>query len=167
MWAFSIERPTSLGRNCVRIALVASNRIVPSLKTDTSLPALNIPFSRGSGVFVLFSKPFVPLIISVDSASPPRLTAAANTCLRSTGLFLYETVSTLQFLQTPSPGKPHLGHDWCSTVKVPHVGHRTRGSHASQLGQTLSTTSRVTASLREASTISRRIPPNWPVGKRQ
>src|SRR5438552_5902660 len=160
MWAFSIERPTSLGRNCVKIALVASNRIVPSLKTDTSLPALNIPFSRGSGVFVLFSKPFVPFIMSGDLVSPTRLTAAANTCLRSIGLFLYETVSTLQLLQSPNPGKPHLGHDWCSTVKVPHVGHLMRGSQASQLGQTLSTTSRLTANLREASTISRRIPPN-------
>src|SRR2546426_2037118 len=136
MWAFSIERPTSLGRNCVRIAFVASNRIVPSLKTDTSLPALNSPFSSGSGVFVLFSKPFVPLTISGDFASPTRLTAASNTCLRSTGLFLYETVSTLQFLQTPSPGMPHRGQDWCTTVRLSHLGHLTRGSQASQLGQT-------------------------------
>src|SRR2546421_12565426 len=109
MWAFSIERPTSLGRNCVRIALVASNRIVPSLKTDTSLPALNIPFSRGSGVFVLFSKPFVPLIISGDFASPTRLTAASSTCLRWTGLFLYDTVYTLQFLIRRVPCEPALG----------------------------------------------------------
>src|SRR5213592_1630130 len=165
--AFSIESPTSPGRKWVRMALVESNLIVPSLKIDTSVRALNNPFSTGSGVFVRFSSPFAPFTESGIFVSPKRFPASSKIRLRSSGLFLYATVSILQFLHTPGPCRPQRGHEKLSTVKPPHAGHLTRGSHVSQLGQDLSTTSRLTASFLEASTISRRIPPNWPVGKRQ
>src|SRR5947199_1536867 len=165
--AFSIESPASPGRKCVRIALVESNLIVPSLKIDTSVRALNNPFSRGSGVFVRFSSPFAPFTESGIFAGPKRLPASSKIRLRASGLFLYATVSTLQFLHTPGPGRPQRGHEKRSTVKPPQVGHLMRGSQVSQLGHDLSMTSRLTASFLEASTISRLVPPNCPVGKRQ
>src|SRR3990170_6882142 len=53
--------PISAGEKCVRGAFVASNRIVPSLKTDKSCLARKSPFSKISAVFVSLVNPLTPL----------------------------------------------------------------------------------------------------------